>query len=153
MADGINSMLAALVGTFPNTTFSQNNGVIQLTSVASRYVGFIVAALLVVLGSLPSFAQLFQLLPGGVLHSATGLLFAMIAWAGLRIIRMQMDRKRPMIMLVVCSISAFLLTFVPSLCANLGFELPAYLSLLLNFPVASGALMALAWEAIDVAKQ
>ena len=35
MADGLNTVLAAVLGTFPNTTFSQNNGVIQVTGVAS----------------------------------------------------------------------------------------------------------------------
>ncbi|EKD81197.1 MAG: xanthine permease, partial [uncultured bacterium] len=40
LADGFNSLLAAVFNTFPNTTFSQNNGIIQLTGVASRYVGY-----------------------------------------------------------------------------------------------------------------
>ena len=38
LADGINSLLAALFLTPPNTTFSQNNGVIQITACASRAV-------------------------------------------------------------------------------------------------------------------
>ena len=50
LADGFNSMLAATFNTFPNTTFSQNNGVIQLTGIASRYVAYWVAALLYWLG-------------------------------------------------------------------------------------------------------
>jgi xanthine permease XanP len=41
MADGINSAIAACLNSFPNTTFSQNNGVIQLTGIASRQVGFL----------------------------------------------------------------------------------------------------------------
>ncbi len=36
LGDGVNSGLAALFNTFPNTTFSQNNGVIQVTGIASR---------------------------------------------------------------------------------------------------------------------
>ncbi|MCP3891053.1 MAG: xanthine permease XanP, partial [Desulfobulbaceae bacterium] len=36
LGDGVNSALAAVFNSFPNTTFSQNNGVIQLTGVASR---------------------------------------------------------------------------------------------------------------------
>ena len=40
LADGINSLLAALFLTPPNTTFSQNNGVIQITACASRAAGF-----------------------------------------------------------------------------------------------------------------
>ena len=45
MADGFNVTLAAVCGTFPNTTFSQNNGVIRLTGVASRFVGILLAGL------------------------------------------------------------------------------------------------------------
>ena len=39
LGDGVNSGIAAIFNTFPNTTFSQNNGVIQMTGVASRHVG------------------------------------------------------------------------------------------------------------------
>ncbi len=89
MADGFNTVLACLLGTFPNTTFSQNNGVIRLTGVASRFVGLILAMLLVLLGSIPLFSALFQMLPGGVLHGATGLMFAMIMMTGWRVLRAQ----------------------------------------------------------------
>lgn len=141
MADGMNSVLAALAGTFPNTTFSQNNGVIFLTGVASRLVGGLVALLLIILGALPGFVALFQSIPGGVLHSATGLLFAMIAVTGFRLLRTQDNQRRTMQMLIVCTLVAFALTYVPTL-----IDLPGALAMLFGFPVASGALMALLWE-------
>jgi len=47
LGDGINSLIASILNTFPNTTFSQNNGVIQMTGVGSRYVGFFVAGILI----------------------------------------------------------------------------------------------------------
>ncbi|MEL6588082.1 MAG: solute carrier family 23 protein, partial [Pseudomonadota bacterium] len=53
LADGINSGIAAMFSTFPNTTFSQNNGVIQMTGVASRHVGLFIAGILVILGFFP----------------------------------------------------------------------------------------------------
>ena len=40
LADGFNSMLAGFLNSFPNSIFAQNNGMIQLTGVASRYVGY-----------------------------------------------------------------------------------------------------------------
>nr|WP_317471708.1 solute carrier family 23 protein [Bacteroides hominis (ex Liu et al. 2022)]MDV6173260.1 solute carrier family 23 protein [Bacteroides hominis (ex Liu et al. 2022)] len=40
MADGFNSFLAGIFNSFPNSIFAQNNGIIQLTGVASRYVGY-----------------------------------------------------------------------------------------------------------------
>ncbi|MEM7019467.1 MAG: solute carrier family 23 protein [Pseudomonadota bacterium] len=146
MADGMNSVIASLAGTFPNTTFSQNNGVIYLTGVASRLVGGLVAVLLIVLGALPGFVALFQSIPGGVLHSATGLLFAMIAVTGFRLLRAQENQARAMRMLIGCSILAFALTYVPSLLASVDVSLPDSLAILFGFPVASGALIALLWE-------
>ncbi|MDA3809265.1 MAG: NCS2 family nucleobase:cation symporter, partial [Spirochaetaceae bacterium] len=53
LGDGVNSAIAAVFNSFPNTTFSQNNGVIQMTGVASRYVGFWIAGLLVLFGLFP----------------------------------------------------------------------------------------------------
>lgn len=50
MADGFNSLLAGIFNSFPNSIFAQNNGIIQLTGVASRYVGYYIAAMLVLLG-------------------------------------------------------------------------------------------------------
>lgn len=146
MADGLNSMLAALAGTFPNTTFSQNNGVIRLTGVACRVVGIGVGLMLILLGALPGFSALFQSIPGGVLHSTTGLLFAMIALTGLRLLRAQPNVARALRMLLVCSALAFALTLVPGLVADQGLTLPPALAILFGFPVASGALLALLWE-------
>lgn len=146
MADGLNSILAAAMGTFPNTTFSQNNGVIALTGVASRFVGIVVALLLIALGLLPAFSALFQSIPGGVLHSTTALLFAMIALTGLRLLRQTDKPRRAMVLLAVSTAVAVALTQVPGLLGARDIELAASLTLLCNFPVATGALTALILE-------
>ena len=62
LADGLNSMFAACFNSFPNTTFGQNNGVIQLTGIASRKVGYIVAGMFVVLGCFPFIYRLISVL-------------------------------------------------------------------------------------------
>ena len=67
----MNSLIAAVFNTFPNTTFSQNNGVIQLTGVGSRYIGFFIAGILVILGLLPIVGGIFQAMPQSVLGGAT----------------------------------------------------------------------------------
>ena len=56
VADGAMSGLAGLFGAFPNTSFSQNVGLITFTGVASRYVVAICGAFLVVLGFVPKVA-------------------------------------------------------------------------------------------------
>lgn len=86
LADGLNSALAAVFNSFPNSTFSQNNGVILLTGVASRYVGYFIAGMLVLLGLFPGVASFVQLIPEPVLGGATIVMFGTIAAAGVRII-------------------------------------------------------------------
>lgn len=85
LADGFNSIVAGCFNAMPNTTFSQNNGVIGLTGVAARRVGYAVAAWLVLLGLFPKFAALISIMPKPVLGGATVVMFAMVAVAGLRI--------------------------------------------------------------------
>lgn len=99
LADGINSALAAVLNSFPNSTFSQNNGIIQLTGVASRYIGYFVAGMLVLLGLFPVVANLVQLIPEPVLGGATIVMFGTIAASGVRIIsRCELDRRAILIM-------------------------------------------------------
>ena len=106
LGDGINSALAALFNTFPNTTFSQNNGVIQMTGVASRYVGFYIAGFLVILGLFPVVGGLFLLIPKPVLGGATLVLFGTIAVAGIRILASEpIDQRRVYIMAVSFGLS------------------------------------------------
>jgi xanthine permease XanP len=101
LADGCNSMIAAVFNTFPNTTFSQNNGVIQLTGIASRYVAFWVAGMLVLIGLFPVIGGIFQQLPKPVLGGATLVMFGTIAAAGIRILAtLELDRRTMLIMAV-----------------------------------------------------
>lgn len=94
LADGFNSFLAGALGSFPNSIFAQNNGMIQLTGVASRYVGYFIALFLVILGFFPIVGVVFSFMPEPVLGGATLLMFGTVASAGIKIIAsQQLDRK------------------------------------------------------------
>ncbi|WP_166422840.1 nucleobase:cation symporter-2 family protein [Paraglaciecola sp. 20A4] len=98
LADGVNSMFAAIFNSFPNTTFGQNNAVIQMTGVASRHVGFYIAGLLVLLGLFPIIGSVLQLMPKPVLGGATLVMFATIAVAGVKILTSEpIDRRKSLI--------------------------------------------------------
>lgn len=104
MADGINSLLAGVFSSFPNSIFAQNNGIIQLTGVASRYVGYFIAAMLVLLGLFPVVGIAFSLMPSAVLGGATLLMFGTVAAAGVRIVSAQ-ELDRSAILVLATSLS------------------------------------------------
>ncbi|MEM9272411.1 MAG: nucleobase:cation symporter-2 family protein [Cyanobacteria bacterium P01_F01_bin.143] len=115
LGDGINSMIAGALNTFPNTTFSQNNGVIQLTGVGSRYVGYFISAIFVILGFFPIIAGVFQALPQPVLGGATIIMFGTVAVAGLKILSTVNLTKRNSIILAVSLSMGLGVTFVPEI--------------------------------------
>lgn len=115
LADGINSLLAACFNSFPSTTFAQNNGVIQLTGVGSRYVGTFIAAILMLLGLFPVVGGLVQSLPQPVLGGATMVMFGTVAVAGIRILAgVKMNRRSAIIVAVSLGIGLGV-TFVPDI--------------------------------------
>lgn len=105
LADGVNSLLAGVLNSFPNSIFAQNNGIIQLTGVASRYVGYYIAGMLIILGLFPVVGVVFSLMPEPVLGGATLLMFGTVAAAGVRIIAsQQIDRKATLVLAVSLSL-------------------------------------------------
>lgn len=119
-ADGFNSFIAGVLNSFPNSIFAQNNGMIQLTGVASRYVGFFIALFLVLLGFFPIIGVIFSFMPTPVLGGATLLMFGTVASAGLKIIATQkIDRKATLVIAISFSM-------------GLGVEL--YPDILMQFP-------------------
>ena len=92
-------MLAGILNSFPNSIFAQNNGMIQLTGVASRYVGYFIALFLIILGVFPAVGLVFSLIPDPVLGGATLLMFGTVAASGIRIIASQhLNRKAMLVM-------------------------------------------------------
>jgi NCS2 family nucleobase:cation symporter-2/xanthine permease XanP len=85
LADGLTSMFAALVGSFPSTTYAQNNGVIQITGVASRHIGKWMALVLAALGLFPAVGRWVTAMPPPVLGGMALLLFGLVTVSGLRL--------------------------------------------------------------------
>ena len=99
LCDGVNSMMAAVFGAFPNTTFSQNNGVIQLTGVASRQCGYVAAIALIIMGLIPPIGAIFAAMPAPVMGGLTLVLFGLIFAAGVRILHSIEMQHRELIIL------------------------------------------------------
>lgn len=99
---------------------------ILLTGVASRYVGYFIAGMLVLLGLFPGVASFVQLIPEPVLGGATIVMFGTIAAAGVRIIsRVDLDRRAILIMALSFSMGLGIaqkpeiLQFMPEFIKNL----------------------------------
>ncbi len=118
LGDGVNSMIAAAFNTFPNTTFSQNNGVIQLTGVASRYIGLWIGVILIILGLFPVIGAVLQNIPKPVLGGATLVMFGTVAAAGVKILASEKINRRSLLIIAVSLGMGLGVSFVPEMFIN-----------------------------------
>ena len=140
--DAFNSTLAALFCTFPNTSFSQNNGVIRLTGVCSRHIGKIVAGMLVVLGLFPIVGAIFIIIPGAVLYGATVLMFFLVLLSGINIVRgYQEDGKKWIVVGFSVVFGLLIARFIP-----IAEYFPAWIANVLAYPISTGAIIAMLIE-------
>jgi NCS2 family nucleobase:cation symporter-2/xanthine permease XanP len=142
MATAFSSFIAALFCTFPSTTFSQNNGVIRLTGVCSRYVGNYVAGFLVLLGCLPIVTAVFQRIPSEVIFGATLLMFMLVVVSGFRVVEMAQPKARDWAVVVLAIVLGYVISMSIDRVPNLSPEIV----ILFQFPVSTGALVALILE-------
>ncbi|MBU2936276.1 MULTISPECIES: nucleobase:cation symporter-2 family protein [Pacificibacter] len=139
LGDGVNSAIAAVFNTFPNTTFSQNNGVIQMTGVASRHVGMWIGGLLALMGLFPVIGAFFLIIPKPVLGGATVVLFASIAVAGIRILASQEMTLRRIYIMAVSFGLALGVTLVPDATQHL----PNFMKQVFAAPITLAGLSAI----------
>lgn len=144
LADGFNSLLAAVFNSFPNSIFAQNNGMIQLTGVASRYVGYFIAGALVLLGLFPVVGRVFSLIPAPVLGGATLLMFGTVAAAGIRIIAStEITRKAVLVMAI-----SFAMGLSVELVPNILDKMPAMIKTIFSSGITTGGLTAIIANAL-----
>lgn len=104
IADGVMSAFAGVFNAFPNTSFSQNVGLISFTGVASRFVVGVAGVFLVVLGLVPKVAEIVAAMPNPVLGGAAVVLFGMIFSIGLRIVSRGSELSRRNLTIIATSI-------------------------------------------------
>ena len=139
LSDGVGSMLAGVFGTLPNTSFSQNVGLIPLTKVASRYVTMMAGMLLVILGLFPKFAALINIMPQPVLGGVGIVMFGTVAAAGIQTLsRVKLNNRN--LLIIATSIGLGLgVTFRPEFIA----QLPEGLKMIFSSGISTGTIVAL----------
>ena len=86
ICDGLGSSFAALFGVLPNTSFSQNVGLVAMTKVVNRFALATGAVFLILCGLIPKLGALVSIMPQSVLGGAAVMMFSRIVVSGMQLI-------------------------------------------------------------------
>lgn len=100
-ADGLGTTVAGVFGGLPNTSFSQNVGLIAMTGVMSRHVVTIGAILLLVAGLIPKVGAFISTIPIEVLGGGVIVMFGMVSAAGISMLSTVNWNKRNLIIFAI----------------------------------------------------
>ena len=104
-ADGLGSALAGIFGGLPNTSFSQNVGIVSMTGVMSRGVVTIGAIFLIICGFIPKIGAVVSSMPIEVLGGGVILMFGMVVSAGVSMLStVEWSRRNMMILATSMSV-------------------------------------------------
>jgi NCS2 family nucleobase:cation symporter-2 len=86
ICDGVGSAFAAVLGVLPNTSFSQNVGLVAMTKVVNRFALATGAIFLVLCGLIPKLGAIVSIMPQSVLGGAAVMMFSSIVVSGIQLI-------------------------------------------------------------------
>ena len=86
ICDGLGSSFAAILGVLPNTSFSQNVGLVAMTKVVNRFALATGAIFLVLCGLIPKLGAIVSIMPQSVLGGAAVMMFSSIVVSGIQLI-------------------------------------------------------------------
>jgi xanthine permease len=113
-ADGLGTAVAGVFGGLPNTSFSQNVGIVGMTGVMSRHVVTIAGVVLVICGLLPKIGALIASMPLPVLGGGVIVMFGMVAAAGMNVLSEVKMTRRNMVIIAISLTAGLGLNLVPT---------------------------------------
>jgi NCS2 family nucleobase:cation symporter-2 len=137
-ADGLGTAVAGVFGGLPNTSFSQNVGIVGMTGIMSRHVVTIAGLIMIVCGLMPKIGAVIASMPLPVLGGGVIVMFGMVAAAGLNMLSEVQMSRRNMIIIAVSLAFGLGLNLVPTAVQYL----PGTLKVLATSAVAPTAVMA-----------
>ncbi|WP_432474606.1 uracil-xanthine permease family protein [Amphritea sp. HPY] len=138
-ADGLGTAIAGIFGSLPNTSFSQNVGLISMTGVMSRHVVTIGAIFLIICGFVPKVGAFISTIPIEVLGGGVIVMFGMVAAAGINMLSSVIWNRRNMVIFAVALSIGLGLQMVPDALQHL----PATLKILLTSGLLPAAAIAI----------
>ena len=106
-AEGLAVLLGGIFNTFPYTGFSQNVGLVKLSGIKTRLPIYYAAGFLILLGLLPKFGALAQIIPSPVLGGAMLVMFGFVSVQGMQILaRVDFENSEHNFLIAAMSISA-----------------------------------------------
>ncbi len=113
-ADGLGTAVAGVFGGLPNTSFSQNVGIVGMTGIMSRHVVTIAGVIMVICGLIPKIGAVISSMPLPVLGGGVIVMFGMVAAAGMNMLSTVKMSRRNMIIISVSLAVGLGLNLVPS---------------------------------------
>ena len=151
MADGVGTAFGAIFNAMPNTSYSQNAGLVAFTGVVSRHVGTIAGIVLVLMGLFPKLGGIIAAMPESVIGGAAIIMFGMIVAAGIKLIsRAEMDQRNLLILALSLSFGIGM-SLLPDFVKNIP-DFGISLKLLLTTGLIPAGLLAFALNAIMAKK-
>ena len=99
MADGVGTAFGSLFNAMPNTSYSQNAGLVAFTGVVSRHVGTIAGIILILMGLFPKLGGIIASMPESVIGGAAIIMFGLITSAGIKLIAREQMTQRNLLIL------------------------------------------------------
>ncbi len=113
-ADGLGTAVAGVFGGLPNTSFSQNVGIVGMTGIMSRHVVTIAGLIMIICGLIPKIGAVISSMPLPVLGGGVIVMFGMVAAAGMNMLSTVKMSRRNMIIISVSLAVGLGLNLVPT---------------------------------------
>ncbi|KKX27256.1 nucleobase:cation symporter-2 family protein [Rhizobium sp. LC145] len=139
-ADMLSSIIAPVFGSFTQSAFAQNVGLVAVTGVKSRYVVATGGVFLVALGLLPVMGRIVAAVPSAVLGGAGIVLFGTVAASGIRTLS-KVDYNNNMNLVIVATSIGF--GMIPIASPSFYEHFPAWVATIFHSGISSAALMAI----------
>jgi len=119
MADGLGTTFASIFNAMPNTSYSQNAGLVAFTGVISRHVGTIAGIILILLGLFPKLGGIIAAMPESVIGGAAIIMFGLITAAGIKLISQSEMNQRNLLILALSLSFGIGLSLLPQFVAHI----------------------------------